>query len=386
MFRGKLGRWLTPARAVGMTVVLIGLGLFVGGAIGTWASNETETGAAAAATPEVVAPEAPAPETPVAAAPEVPAPAAPEPLRVPKPLTTSEPEPGIQLAPRPDRDRRERRLALNRPAVTPPAPPRAAHNAANVEAHDGQEPAWQRFAAHTPTATGPMIAIVIDDSGHDPAKTQRLADFDQGVLTFAFLPYVERLAEQTEAVRTAGHEILLHLPLEPLNPELDTGPNALTITQSPGEFTERLAWNMARLDGYVGVNNHMGSRFTADRPAMQRLMAALAEQGLLFLDSRTTTATVGESTAAEAGVPFLRRDVFLDNEPDAGHVAQQLREAEAVAQRQGFAVAIGHAHPWTTDAIEAWAPAARARGITLVPLTALLKERTPAANQHASSH
>lgn len=230
-----------------------------------------------------------------------------------------------------------------------------------------------------------MIAIVIDDSGHDRATTRRLADFD-GVLTIAFLPYVENLGEQAGTVREAGHEVLLHMPMEPLNPELDTGPNALRLDLDEDEFAARLAWNLARLDGYVGINNHMGSRFTADEPSMRQLMATLAARGLLFLDSRTTTLTVGAQTAAAAGVPYLKRDVFLDNEASSAHVTAQLRATEAVAQRQGFAIAIGHPHDWTMSALEAWAPQARARGFTLAPLTAVLRHQEAQASQHANSN
>ena len=161
--------------------------------------------------------------------------------------------------------------------------------------------------------------------------------------------------------------------MEPLNPEVDTGPNVLDIDLPQAELDERLLWNLARLDGYVGINNHMGSRFTADRPAMAHLMNALHERGLLFLDSRTTNATVGRETASAANVPFLQRDVFLDNEPTEAHVAQQLAETEAVARKQGYAIAIGHPHEWTISALEAWAAGARKRGFVLVPLTAVKK-------------
>lgn len=391
MLRGKFGKWLTPARAVALTVALAGAGLLVAGAMGSWGSRGTE--AAAATAPDVAdaetasethgqpRAEAAAHGTAATEAKPTAAPAAP--------MRTSEPEPGtgLHLAPRPDMERPSRRFALapheTVPSRAAPAPQR---QVAATTTHDsGPEAAWQRFAAATPVVDGPMIAIVIDDSGHDPARTKRLAAFDEGVLTLAFLPYVERLADQTALVHDAGHEILLHLPLEPLNPELDTGPNALAIGMDDATFAEQLAWNLSRLEGYVGINNHMGSRFTADRPAMRRLMRELSARGLLFLDSRTTTLTVGEPTAAEAGVPFLRRDVFLDNDNDAASVAAQLQETEAVARRQGYAIAIGHPHTWTLDALEAWAPEARKRGFTLVPLTAVLKYRQQAVAQRAAN-
>lgn len=389
MFGGKLRSWLTPARAIALGIAVLGGGLLVGGTVGSVASRDS-SGAAADTTPLQATQDAvrtkdgaganqhaaagPVPET------LAPAAAPPEPLRIPEQLTTSEPEPAprLRLAPQPDIERRARRMAALKPAP----------NAAKSVAPPPLDPdaAWQRFAAASVPADGPIIAIVIDDSGHHRAKTARLAAFDQGVLTFAFLPYVEHLAEQTETVRRAGHEVLLHMPMEPLNPELDTGPNALRLDLSESEFTERLTWNLGRFEGYVGINNHMGSRFTADEPSMRRLMATLAARGLLFLDSRTTTLTQGAETAAAAGVPYLRRDVFLDNKPETAHVAAQLRATEAAATRQGFAIAIGHAHDWTAEALEAWAPQARERGFTLVPLTAILKRHMADAEQHAASN
>ena len=364
-YGGKLKRWLTRGRVGALVVALIGLGLLAGGATGTLASRETGTGQAEASevahemdasdkTEEVVTPSAPQATATKS-----------EPAAHP----VKEMEMRIALAPLPDQDRPARRLARlvaasQSDSVAAPKP---------TVTTSGGDAAWQRNAARAPVIDGPMIAIVIDDSGHDIARTKRLAAFSDGVLTLAFLPYVERLAAQTAIAREAGHEILLHLPMEPLDPEMDTGPNVLQIGLSPDTLDERLRWNLGRLDGYVGINNHMGSRFTADRPAMTHLMRTLHDRGLLFLDSRTTTATVGRETAAAADVPFLHRDVFLDNESTEAHVTAQLKQTEDVARRQGYAIAIGHPHTWTIAALEAWAAGARERGFVLVPLTAIKK-------------
>jgi polysaccharide deacetylase 2 family uncharacterized protein YibQ len=285
------------------------------------------------------------------------------------PQSAKEPKMVVALAPRPDRDRRARRPA--RLTAASQADNAAAPKALPVTA--GDDAAWLRYAATPPVIDGPMIAIVIDDSGHNIARTKRLSAFQGGVLTFAFLPYVEALAVQTAIAREAGHEILLHLPMEPLDPEIDTGPNVLQIDLSPDALDERLRWNLGRLEGYVGINNHMGSRFTADLPAMTHLMRTLHDRGLLFLDSRTTAATVGRKTAAVADVPFLHRDIFLDNGSSEDHVIAQLAKTEEVARRQGYAIAIGHPHPWTIAALEAWAVGVRERGFALVPLTAIKK-------------
>ncbi len=381
----RLRQWLTTGRTIALVVALVGVGLLVAGTTGTLASRDTDSAQAVSveqAAVEQTASAAPRERQSAGASPVTPTP-------IPVPLATSEPEPRIALAPVPDRDRPSRRLAEL--ALVPSAAPPA--RAARIEPRDqapsdqgNENAAWRRFAAAAPIIKGPMIAIVIDDSGHDIARTQRIAGFSSGVLTMAFLPYVDNLAEQTAIAREGGHEILLHLPMEPLNPELDTGPNVLTIDMTPDILDERLAWNLARLEGYVGINNHMGSRFTADRPAMAHFMRTMQARGLLFLDSRTTIATVGQQTAAEANVPYLRRDVFLDNEPNKDHVLGQLLLTEAVARRQGYAIAIGHPHAWTVGALETWGPEARRRGFTLVPLTAVLQYRQQEVAQRPSQN
>ena len=359
-------RWMTSGRAAILVIALVGLGLLVGGATGTFASGETGDPHAEAS--EILSKMDTSGRTDgVVSQSEAQATVATSKLGALE--SAIKPKIMATLEPRPDRDRPARRLAGLTAASQGdnPAAPKA------LPGNTGDDAAWQRYAATPPVIDGPMIAIVIDDSGHNIARTKRLSAFQNGVLTLAFLPYVEALAAQTAIAREAGHEILLHLPMEPLNPEMDTGPNVLQIDLSTDTLDELLHWNLGRLAGYVGVNNHMGSRFTADRRAMTHLMQTLRDRGLLFLDSRTTAASVGRETAAATGVPFLHRDVFLDNESSEDHVTAQLAQTEEVARRQGYAIAIGHPHPWTIAALEAWATGARERGFVLVPLTAIKK-------------
>jgi polysaccharide deacetylase 2 family uncharacterized protein YibQ len=222
--------------------------------------------------------------------------------------------------------------------------------------------------------TGPLLAIVIDDAGLNRRETDRAVRLPVPV-TLAYMAYADHLPEQVAGARRAGHEILLHIPMETVGDDTDTGPNALLTGLPRDELTRLMRWNLERVTGYVGVNNHMGSRFTADRPGMTALMQELSRRGLMFLDSRTAGNTVGTGVADEAGIPSLRRDVFLDNEPTVASVTAQLAEAEKVAREKGFAVAIGHPREWTLEAIEKWLPGARARGVVLVPLTTILRSR-----------
>jgi polysaccharide deacetylase 2 family uncharacterized protein YibQ len=234
-------------------------------------------------------------------------------------------------------------------------------------------PAWRRFAARVSLVPEkPMIAVVIDDLGLDTMRTARTIGLPSP-LTLAFLPYGNRLPAESKAARTAGHELLIHMPMEPQGPTTaDPGPQALMVELGPDEIRNRLDRALGRFSGYVGINNHMGSRFTADAAAMDVVLAELGRRGLLFLDSRTTDRTVADARAYAAGVAFARRHVFLDAELTGDGVAARLGDLETVARKAGYAIAIGHPHDVTLDALEKWLPAARAKGFQLVPVSAIV--------------
>lgn len=235
---------------------------------------------------------------------------------------------------------------------------------------------WQRFAVASPPHRGPVIAIVIDDAGLDRERLRRFTQGSLKPLTIAFLPYATDLPEQVAMVRRAGHEVLLHLPMEPLNSRENPGPNAILTGLSADALAWRLSWNFDRLEGteFLGVNNHMGSRATTDPAVMTRLMSELRARGLLFLDSRTSPRSVGTQIAEEMAVPNAGRDVFLDNVFTVESVLQQLAQTEEVARRQGFAVAIGHVQPWTLVALERWVPTLGQKGIALVGISTIVRE------------
>ncbi len=162
-------------------------------------------------------------------------------------------------------------------------------------------------------------------------------------------------------------------------PRSNAGPHALTVDASEQELLKRLAWGLDRFPGYIGINNHMGSRFTQDARGMGVVLNELKRRNLLFLDSRTIGTTIGDKLAARMGVAHVIRDVFLDNEMDEAAVVKQLMQAEKVAASKGEAIAIGHPHPATIAAIRAWMPQAAARGFVIVPLSAVAKLRLGAS-------
>ncbi len=235
-------------------------------------------------------------------------------------------------------------------------------------------PTWRRHAV--PVAKpfeGPVIALVIDDLGLNRPNTRRTIELP-GPLTLALMTYAETLQEFADKARSNGHELLVHFPMAPRDPRYDPGPNALRAELGKEELARRLAWGLSRFEGYVGVNNHMGSGFTSSIPGMAQVMVELKARGLLYLDSLTIPGAVGAPLADRLGVPFAVRDVFIDNDhQDRGAIRRQLQQLERVALRRGAAIGIGHPHNATLEELAVWLPEVEKRGFTLVPVSALMR-------------
>jgi len=275
--------------------------------------------------------------------------------------------------------------SLPRPGVRPEVPARNSAYNDVVSTESGPEHQPESTVPMLPEpGSAPMVAIMIDDLGLNATRSRRVSELP-APLTMAFIPYGEHLDEQTRLARAAGHEIFLHLPMEPSDPTIDPGPHALVESLDPALLARELAWNLDRFSGYVGVNNHMGSLMTQDRQAMTLVMAELARRGLLFVDSVTSAGSVAYDSAVAAGIPAARRDVFLDNVPEVDAVLAQLDKLEEVARRQGFAIGIGHPHDSTIAALAAWLPLAQARGIMVVPVSRIIESCALSLAQHAGN-
>ncbi len=164
--------------------------------------------------------------------------------------------------------------------------------------------------------------------------------------------------------------------MEPTGNE-NPGPRALTTQLNDAELLETLEWNLTRFEGFVGINNHMGSRFTADGRRMEIIMKSLKERGLLFLDSVTTNSSKGPALARSYDIPWAGRDIFIDNEVDERAILNQLRKVEQVAGDKGIAIAIGHPHSATYRALKAWIPTLKGKGLVLVPLSSVVRTNEP---------
>jgi hypothetical protein len=185
-----------------------------------------------------------------------------------------------------------------------------------------------------------LLAVVIDDAGYSLTELQEFLDLP-GPLTIAVLPNLPHSTEAARRVIAAGKDLILHFPMEPMGGE-NPGPGALLTGQSPVEQEALLAAAFASVPGAIGMNNHMGSRATADPSLMTTVLGYLKRNNLFFLDSRTTAETVGPRLAAQLGVPFLQRDVFVDVDTAASEVDAAFAKGIDDARTRGSAVVIGH--------------------------------------------
>ncbi len=285
---------------------------------------------------------------------------------VPEEAVPTGPEARAQGAP-------SRRLQEAERPEAPAAPPE--QQVALITPGPAVTPAWERHSVEVSATGQPTIAIVIDDLGLNLPNTRKTIALP-APLSLAFMTYGYDLQRLTRSAKQAGHELLVHVPMEPLDSSSDPGPNVLRTGLTQPELEQRLDWGLTRFEGYVGVNNHMGSRFTSSRPDMARVLRALKERGLLFLDSQTVADSVGGALADDLGVPYALRDIFIDNAPDPEAIAGQLAKLERLSRRRGYAVGIGHPHSATIAVLESWIPEAEARGFVFVPISHVVRRRS----------
>lgn len=246
-------------------------------------------------------------------------------------------------------------------ANVPPAP--------EVEPPAAEEPKPEVVLPKTGGAK--KIAIIIDDLGMDVKHTKQVLDLPAPI-TLAFLPYAPRTRELAASGKAKGHELIIHTPMEAMDGKLNIGPGGLKAGMSAAEMDAAFKVMLESFDGYVGINNHMGSRLTQDKAKMDELMGILASKKLFFVDSKTIQTSVAADEAAKAGVPYAERDVFLDHIESRAFVDKALAQAERTAARKGYAIAIGHPKSFTIEGLRAWLPTLKAKGIEIVPVSDLL--------------
>lgn len=223
-------------------------------------------------------------------------------------------------------------------------------------------------------ASGPIVAIVLDDWGYNTAALGTALEIAEP-LTLAILPHLPYSARIAEEAHAAGHEVMLHMPMEPLG-DVPLEKGTILTTMSSGEIRTLLTTALASVPHVRGVNNHMGSKGTQDRPTLNAVMTELRQKKLFFLNSMTSGSPAGREVAGDLGIGYAERDIFLDNIRTEAAVLEKLEELKQTAIRQGSAIGIGHDKPVTLKAIQKVLPSWKAEGIRVMKLSDLIRHHS----------
>jgi uncharacterized protein len=228
----------------------------------------------------------------------------------------------------------------------------------------------------------PRIALVVGGLGIGASVTNDALGKLPGPVTLAFAPYGNNLDALVLRARNGGHEILLQVPMEPFDyPDNDPGPQTLLTSLDAGANIDRLQWLMSRFQGYVGIANYMGGRFTSSDAALAPVLREASKRGLIYFDDGSSQRSVASQIAGANNLAFAKADLVIDVVPTGTDVERALGRLETIARERGIAVGTASALPVSIERIAKWAKAAEGRGVQLVPITAVAKRGTDERRQ-----
>ena len=237
-----------------------------------------------------------------------------------------------------------------------------------VISKDGRTP-FQGYARPFHDNGKPKVALVVGGLGLNAAATRAAIERLPPEVTLSFVPYADGLQAWIDLARADGHEVLLEIPMEPLDyPNNDPGPSTLMASAPKEETIKRLDWLLSRAVGYFGVTNYLGGKFVTAEPAMSLFTGALRARGLGFVD---------DGSAAHRGMTGLPRasaDAVVDEQLAADSIDRQLLALESSAQQHGQALGAGFAYPVTINEVIHWAQGLAGRGYQLAPASAIARK------------
>lgn len=244
---------------------------------------------------------------------------------------------------------------------------------------DGSRPAEvyaRPVIASAAEKDAPRIVLIVGAMGLSSSLTKTAIASLPGAVTLAFAPYGKNLETSVAEARARGHEVILQLPMEPIDyPQTNPGPHTLLTTATTAENEDSLHWLLGRFTGYTGVANFLGAKFTADQAAFSPILREIAERGLIYADDGSSPQSLAPSLAANSGLATATADVILDGTPDG--IDAELIKLEAIARDKGVAVGIASALPESVEKISRFAHAADAHGLMLIPLSAAVSKSGP---------
>lgn len=219
------------------------------------------------------------------------------------------------------------------------------------------------------------IAIIIDDIGYSRSRLRNFLELEIPI-TFSILPRLKLSHALAEEIHSEGHEVMLHQPMEPLSSHIDPGPGAVYVGDDADKIIRIIDENISEIPFVTGINNHMGSRFTARQKEMKETLLAIKTKGLFFIDSFTTPHSMAYNTAKKLDITTACRDIFIDIIPEESAIITQLHWLRKLAVCSGWAIGIGHPHPETANAIACFAKELNMSAISMVHISSLI---TPGA-------
>lgn len=223
----------------------------------------------------------------------------------------------------------------------------------------------------------PKIALIIGGMGLNADLTDRAIKELPPEVTFAFAPYGEDLQRTINRARSAGHEVMLHLPMEPFGyPGSNPGPHTLLVSAKTDENMMSLTWLLSRFSGYTGVVNYLGARFTTDQTSLEPVLRQLKARGLVYLDDGSSTRSLAADIGGEIGLPVRQSALVIDAGGDFNSTLDNLHKLESMNNSGNIVIGMGTGLSSTMDAVETWAKDLDSRGILLVPVSAGFRSGT----------
>ncbi len=219
----------------------------------------------------------------------------------------------------------------------------------------------------------PEISIIIDDLGYDLKQAEKFINL-KVPLTFSILPFSAKNKKIANAVHKNGFEVMLHLPMEPMEyPDINPGEGVLLTSMGPDTLINQLKKNIDDVPYIKGINNHMGSKFTTISTKMYQVFTIMKQKELYFVDSYTTVNSLCMPSARLLKIPYARRDVFIDHEKNKSFIKNQLHQLIKTAKKDGSAIGIGHPYDLTYSVLKNMLPEIQKHAV-LVPASKLVKE------------
>jgi uncharacterized protein len=224
----------------------------------------------------------------------------------------------------------------------------------------------------------PKVALLIGGLGIADKTTEAVIEKLPGQITLGFTPYGADLQTWINKARAHGHEIMLQIPMEPFDyPNNDPGPQTLLTALPTDANIDRLKWVMSRFGGYFGVTNLMGAKFIGNEEALMPILTETARRGLAFLDTGVSPRSVVSKLATDSGASVARAEMVIDETPEAAMIDAALARLEDRARNEGSVIGVASALPVTLTSVERWAAGLNAKGISLVPVSAVVKLSNP---------